>query len=69
MHQAESRAKKPRSNHFEEYKRVNLCVQILNELDKGCIFIASDECYHEIRGGDRKRRRVSVEGKPAESVL
>ena len=61
--------KKPRLNHHEEYKRDNLCVWILSELDKGSIFIASDECYHEIQGGDRKRRRVSVEeGKPAETV-
>ena len=61
--------KKPRLNHFDEYKRTNLCDWIIKELDKGSIFIANDECYHEIQGGDRKRRRISVEkGKSAETV-
>lgn len=61
--------KKPRLNHYEEYKRDNLYIWILSELDKGSIFIISDECYHEIQGGDRKRRRVSIEeGRSAETV-
>ena len=61
--------KKPRLSGTDEYKRDNLCVWILDELKEGSIFIASDECYHEIHGGDRKRRRVSVEeGQPAETI-
>ena len=46
---------KSRLNYYEEYKRNNLYVWILSELDKESIFIASNKCYHEIHEGDRKR--------------
>ena len=49
---------KPRLGKQDERKRKGFCEFAVKEIEaKGAIFIASDECYHEVQGGIRKKRR------------
>ena len=62
---------KPRLGKQDERKRKEFCDFAIEKIEtKGAIFIASDECYHEIRGGTRnKRRRITrVKGSRSEAI-
>ena len=57
---------KPRLNKMHEKKRKKFCEWVLEELDKGAIFICSDEKYHEIGGAFRSKNVTVFEEVPAE---
>ena len=59
---------KPRLNKGDnERKRKTTSQWIVDELHQGSIFICSDESFHEIGGGPRKKQRISREkGEPGE---
>ena len=69
----------PISRKVEQYKpvldadltewRVEFCVWALKELEKGALFVNSDETYHSIGGHPHKKQKISCwKGEPAEAM-
>ena len=58
---------KPHLAPGDEPKRKNWCDWAVEEIDKGAIFICSDESIHEIKGGSVKRQKMTrPKGVPSE---
>ena len=49
---------KPLLTHVNENKRLTICLWIIERLEAGDIFISSDESYHEVGGGNK--RKISI---------